>query len=188
MSTPQNLDTLQLPVELTRRPAPRRAGVWQALVILGLLVVAAESLWLSRDFWLRQPGVRNFLAPRLDVFGYALERPYLPDAWRVSALTLRPEPSAPGVWHVEALVQHDADIFQHWPPLVLELRDWQGRLAGRRELQPADYLPAGLPASLDARALIAGGQPVRIHAALRFPVSSAGGTPAFEQVELRPRR
>jgi len=187
MSTPQDLDTLQLPVELTRRPAPRRHGLWLALTVTGLILAAGEAVWLSRDFWLRQPDVRNFLTPRLEVFGYELERPYLPDAWQVSALTLRAEPAAPGVWHVEAMLQHDAGIFQHWPPLVLELRDWQGRLTGRRLLRPADYLPAGLPASLAPDALVAGGQPVRIHVALRFPASPDGKAAAFEQAELRPQ-
>lgn len=182
--TPQKLQTLQLPVELTRQQPLRRRGLWLMLALAGLLLAAAETLWLSQDFWLRQPAVRNLLTPLLDQAGYTLKRPQLTAAWRVSALTLRAEPAAAGVWHVDALLQHHADILQPWPVLQLSLRDWQGRLAGQRRLLPADYLPEGLPRHLGPQALTGSGQPVRIHVAVRIPAQADGQIPVFEQAEL----
>ncbi len=183
--TPQNLNTLQLPVELTRQPLVRRRGLWLALAATGLLVVASEAVWLSRDLWLRQPVVRNALNPVLAAAGYELERPHLAGAWQISALTLRAEAGVPGVWHVDALLQHHADILQTWPALTLELRDWQGQLAGQRTLQPTDYLPSGLPAGLAPHRLVASEQPVRISLAVRLPARADGSIPVFEQAELR---
>lgn len=181
---PQDLQTLQLPVELTRRPLPRRRSLWLALALLGLITAAGEAIWLSRDFWLRQPTVRMLLSPGLDRAGYTLERPQLADAWQVSALTLHAEPTVAGVWHVDALLSHNADILQTWPTLRLSLRDWQGRLAGQRTLRPVDYLPSTLPARLGPQALVASDQPVRIQIAVRMPMRADGQPPAFEQAEL----
>lgn len=181
---PQDLQTLQLPVELTRRQLPRRRRLWLALALPGLITAAGEAIWLSQDFWLRQPGVRMVLTPVLDQAGYALRRPQLGDAWQVSALTLRAEPAAAGVWHVDALLSHDADILQTWPTLQLSLRDWQGRLAGQRTLQPVDYLPTTLPVRLGPQALVASDQPVRIQVAVRMPARADGQLPSFEQAEL----
>lgn len=181
------LRALELPVELTAAPVPQPHGRrWLLAAVLGLLVVAGEALWLARETLLAQPGFRLLASPLLAPFGYTLQRPVRNDAWQLAGLSLRAEPGSADRWHVEAALTNQAAILQPWPTLRLSLRDWEGRLVARRVLQPADYLPADLPAAYAPDKLIEQGQPVRIHIGVRVPADGNGRIPAFEQVELRP--
>lgn len=182
---------LRMPVELTRRaerkPAPPRRRLWALLAALGLVLVIAEGIWLSKDFWLGQPAVRMALTPVLDRAGYTLERPRLRDAWGVSGLNLSAEAgTGDRVLHLDAVLVNRAAILQPWPVLEVTLRDWQGRLAGRRQLAPAEYLPAGLPADLGPDALVASDRPLRIRVSVQLPLREDGRAAPVEHAEMRP--
>lgn len=178
---------VELPVELDALPntRPRQQWPWLVLAVIAASLVVAQSLYLSQQFWLQQPLVRSILTPALERFGYALNRPILANAWQITGLNLSAEPNTSTVWHLDAVLSNRARILQPWPTLQVNLRDWQSSLVGRRNISPAEYLPAGLPQAFAANALIASDQPVRIRVSVALEPGPDGRYPVFEQAELK---
>ncbi|MEO6699227.1 MAG: DUF3426 domain-containing protein [Paraperlucidibaca sp.] len=180
-----DLYRMELPVELEAAPTSVRQWPWLLLASVAGLLVVAQSLYLSQQFWLQQPLVRSVLTPALDRIGYTLNRPILPSAWEVTGLNLSAEPSSATVWHLDAVLSNRARILQPWPTLQVSLRDWQNSLVGRRDIAAADYLPAGLSPKFAPSALIASDQPVRIRVSVALEPGADGRYPVFEQAELK---
>lgn len=182
-----DLYRVDIPVELDAEPVAKstRQWPWFILAFIATILVIAQSLWLSQQFWLQQPLVRSVLTPALDRIGYTLNRPILDNAWEVTGLSLSSEPSSATVWHLDAVLTNRARILQPWPALQVSLRDWQNSLVGRRTISAADYLPAGLSAQFAPKALIASDQPVRIRVSVVLEPGSDGRYPIFEQAELK---
>ena len=119
--------------------AARRWPHAGAIAALALLLVA-QILLADRDRLSADAQWR----PALQAFCAALRCDLAP--WREpSAITLLdrnvvPDPSHPGVLHVTASFRNDARWPQPWPRLVLTLSDVDGRVAGARAFEPAEYL------------------------------------------------
>ena len=186
MSAPdaEALQALRLPDPAARpRQVPWIGWYW--LTTAGLLVLMAECLWLSRGIWLAEPSVRQLLTPVVALTGHALERPLLDDAWQVSRLDVTPVPTHPGSWRVRAMLGLQAGILQPLPELQLTYRDWQGRLAGRIRLAPADYLGSQHPALRRPGRLQPAGEMLRLDITVHQLPDENGHLPVFEQVDLR---
>ena len=114
-----DLYRVDIPVELDAEPVAKstRQWPWFILAFIATILVIAQSLWLSQQFWLQQPLVRSVLTPALDRIGYTLNRPILDNAWEVTGLSLSSEPSSATVWHLDAVLTNRARILQPWPAL-----------------------------------------------------------------------
>jgi hypothetical protein len=182
-----DLYRMEMPVELDATPESLRQWPWLLLALLAGLLVIAQSLYLSQQFWLQQPLVRSIFTPALDRIGYTLNRPILANAWEVTGLSLSAEPNSTIVWHLDAVLSNRARILQPWPTLQVSLRDWQNSLVGRRDIAATNYLPSGLSPKFAPSALIASDQPVRIRVSVALEPGADGRYPMFEQAELKAR-
>lgn len=177
------LDALALPVQLERAPPPKNQRVWQILTAIAVVIVLAESIWISQSYWLQQGAVRNVLNPMLARSPYTLKRPIVADAWQVSGLGWRVDGSDPHRYQLDARLINRADILQQWPTLRLTLRDANGVSLTALDLLPRDYLPqtTALPT------LAASDQPLRISLPIQLLARDNGTWPAYAAVELSPR-
>ncbi|WP_313398890.1 DUF3426 domain-containing protein, partial [Stenotrophomonas sp.] len=73
-----------------------------------------------------------------------------------------------GALQVQASFRNDARWAQAWPALRLSLSDADGRVIGRRTLQPAQYLGA----SADPQARLEPGQSAQVSFRLREPAAA----------------
>ena len=169
---------LTAPQATTTTPPSRRLS-W--LLLLGLLLIAAQLLWLLRPLWLAHPGVRQVLTPVVTALGSSLERPVLRDVWQTSRVDLVADAATPGVWQVSAVLMHSARILQPWPVLELQMKNEAGDIVGSRQLMPSDYLPAS-----GAVDLLEGEQPVQIQVGIRQRAAADGSYPAFASAALTP--
>lgn len=186
---PLALDALALPVQLERAQPPKNQRLWQVLAMLGALVVAIESLWLSQAYWLQQGAVRNLLNPLMAQTEYELLRPLVSDAWQVTDLGWRVSDSDPHRYQLDARLINRADILQPWPTLRLSLRDANGVRLAALDLLPRDYLPAvssSGPAAAKLPALAASDQPLRLSLPIQLLARDNGTWPAYAAVELSP--
>ena len=88
-----------------------------------------------------------------------------PAAYTMLQREVRPHAGQPGVLQVQASFRNDARWAQAWPALQLSLSDADGRVIGRRTLQPDDYLePAQGP-----RQRLEPGQSAQVAFLLREP-------------------
>lgn len=157
---------------------PRRLTL---LLLLGLLLIAAQLLWLLRPLWLAHPGVRQVLTPVTAALGFDLERPLLRDIWQTRQVDLVADAANPGAWEVRATLMHSARILQPWPTLQLSLQDDAGNVVGQRQLTPAEYLATGRTSPL-----LEGDQPVQIRVGVHQRATSDGSLPVFASAKLIP--
>ena len=156
-----------------QRPAAIRTPRWQwglaaALGVLLLVQIAvADRANLAAD-----ARTRPLVGALCAVLRCPLPAWHEPAAFTMLQREVRPLPERAGVLQVQASFRNDARWAQDWPALRLSLSDADGRVIGRRTLQPGDYLG---PAH-DPQQRLEPGQSAQVAFHLREP---AAGTVAY---------
>ncbi len=158
------------------RPAvaqPRATPRWQWLVVAALaLLLTVQILVADRARLAADASTRPLVSGLCAVLRCSLPAWHEPSAYAMLSREIRPVPGLPGVLQVQASFRNEARWAQAWPALSLALSDADGRVIGRRTLQPAEYLG---PAA-DPLARLEPGQSAQVSFRLREP---AAGTVAF---------
>ncbi len=151
------------------RPKPSAPPRWQwgliggLVLLLGLQVIIADRAQLAADV-----GTRPLVSGLCTVLRCSLPAWHEPSAFSMLSRDIRPVPGQPGALQVQASFRNDARWAQAWPALRLSLSDADGRVIGRRTLQPTEYL--GADADLQAR--LEPGQSAQVSFRLREPASA----------------
>ncbi|MGX9721230.1 DUF3426 domain-containing protein [Stenotrophomonas acidaminiphila] len=135
------------PSFLRRAPASpaaaRRTPRWQWLLLAALaLLLAIQVVLADRATLAARAGWRPVVAGLCAVLRCSLPAWHQPEAYTMLQRDVRPLPGRQGVLQVQASFRNDARWAQAWPALSLSLSDADGRVIGRRLLQPRDYLGA----------------------------------------------
>lgn len=135
------------PSFLRRAPAnpaaARRTPRWQWLLLAALaLLLAIQVVLADRATLAAHAGWRPVVAGLCTVLRCSLPAWHQPEAYTMLQRDVRPLPGRQGVLQVQASFRNDARWAQAWPALSLSLSDADGRVIGRRLLQPRDYLGA----------------------------------------------
>jgi hypothetical protein len=147
------------------RPALRTPRwQWGLVAVLGVLllvqIAVADRARLAGD-----ARTRPLIGAVCTVLRCALPAWHEPAAYTMLQREVRPLAGQPGVLQVQASFRNDARWAQAWPALRLSLSDADGRVIGRRTLQPGDYLdPTQGP-----RQLLEPGQSAQVAFLLREP-------------------
>ena len=153
--------------------APADTPRWQwglvlaLAVLLGLQIILADRAKLAAD-----AGTRPLVSGLCSVLRCSLPPWHEPSAYSMLSRDIRPVPGQAGALQVQTSFRNDARWAQAWPALRLSLSDADGRVIGRRTLQPAEYLGAGA----DPLARLEPGQSAQVSFRLREP---AAATVAF---------
>lgn len=167
--------------DFLRRPAMapaaiRRTPRWQWLLLLALaLLLAVQVVLADRATLAARAGWRPLVAGLCTVLRCTLPPWHQPTAYTMLQREVRPLPGRPGVLQVQASFRNDARWAQAWPALSLSLSDADGRVIGRRLLQPRDYLGS----AHDPAQRLEPGQSAQVAFLLREP-SAATVAYAFE--------
>ena len=154
--------------------AVRRRGVWWLLALL-TLGLAGQLFFGERATLAANAQLRPVVETACDAIGCSLPPWREPTAFTMLARDVIAVPERPGVLRVQASFRNDARWAQAWPALSLSLSDADGRVIGRRLLQPRDYLGA----AHDPAQRLEPGQSAQIAFLLREP-SAATVAYAFE--------
>ena len=131
-----------------RIATPMRRNELIAVVALGLLLLLLVFA-VQRDALAAKAGWRPFVSSSCKLLGCDVPAWRQPTAFTMLAREVIAVPDRPGVLRVQASFRNDARWAQAWPALRLSLSDADGRVIGRRTLQPGDYLdPAQGPQPL----------------------------------------
>ena len=133
-----------------REQAPPRArrGEWIALALLAL-ALPAQLFFSQRTQLAADARWRPLVSAACDTLGCNVPAWREPAAFSMLSRDVIAVPGRPGVLRVQASFRNDARWAQAWPALRLSLSDADGRVIGRRTLQPGDYLdPAQGPLPL----------------------------------------
>jgi len=136
-------------------------------LLLGLQIILADRATLAAD-----AGTRPLVSGLCSVLRCSLPPWHEPSAFSMLSRDIRPVPGQAGALQVQTSFRNDARWAQAWPALRLSLSDADGRVIGRRTLQPAEYLGAGA----DPLARLEPGQSAQVSFRLREP---AAATVAF---------
>lgn len=136
-------------------------------LLLGLQIILADRAKLAAD-----AGTRPLVSGLCSVLRCTLPPWHEPSAYSMLSRDIRPVPGQAGALQVQTSFRNDARWAQAWPALRLSLSDADGRVIGRRTLQPAEYLGAGA----DPLARLEPGQSAQVSFRLREP---AAATVAF---------
>lgn len=153
--------------------APADTPRWQwglvlaLALLLGLQIILADRAKLAAD-----AGTRPLVSGLCSVLRCTLPPWHEPSAYSMLSRDIRPVPGQAGALQVQTSFRNDARWAQAWPALRLSLSDADGRVIGRRTLQPAEYLGAGA----DPLARLEPGQSAQVSFRLREP---AAATVAF---------
>ncbi|WP_345783903.1 DUF3426 domain-containing protein [Stenotrophomonas pigmentata] len=153
--------------------APADTPRWQwglvlaLALLLGLQIILADRAKLAAD-----AGTRPLVSGLCSVLRCSLPPWHEPSAYSMLSRDIRPVPGQAGALQVQTSFRNDARWAQAWPALRLSLSDADGRVIGRRTLQPAEYLGAGA----DPLARLEPGQSAQVSFRLREP---AAATVAF---------
>lgn len=136
-------------------------------LLLGLQIILADRARLAAD-----AGTRPLVSGLCTVLRCSLPAWHEPSAFSMLSRDIRPVPGQAGALQVQTSFRNDARWAQAWPALRLSLSDADGRVIGRRTLQPAEYLGPGA----DPLARLEPGQSAQVSFRLREP---AAATVAF---------
>lgn len=143
-------------------------GVVLALaLLLGLQIILADRSRLAAD-----ASTRPLVSGLCSALRCTLPPWHEPSAFSMLSRDIRPVPGLAGALQVQASFRNDARWAQAWPALRLSLSDADGRVIGRRTLQPAEYLGP----TADPQARLEPGQSAQVSFRLREP---AAATVAF---------
>jgi len=147
------------------------------VIVLALLALAGQALWVWRvNLAAAAPSLRPVLErlcqPLACTVGYARRI----DRLVITASALQTEPARQGGDGTTRLrlaftLHNRHDQPQHWPALMLELRDFSDTVVVRRAVVPAEYLPNEYLSRGVATQPLAAGAAVK----LSVPLSVAGG-------------
>lgn len=131
------------------RPAARAPRwQWQLAAALGVLLLVQIAV-ADRGRLAADARTRPLVGALCTVLRCTLPAWHEPTAYTMLQREVRPLAGHPGVLQVQASFRNDARWAQAWPALQLSLSDADGRVIGRRTLQPGDYLdPAQGPRPL----------------------------------------
>lgn len=135
------------PSFLRRPPAgstpAHRTPRWQWLLLGALaLLLAVQVVIADRATLAARAGWRPVVSGLCAVLRCTLPAWHQPEAYTMLQREVRPLAGRQGVLQVQASFRNDARWAQAWPALSLSLSDADGRVIGRRLLQPQDYLDA----------------------------------------------
>lgn len=136
-------------------------------LLLGLQIILADRARLAAD-----AGTRPLVSGLCTLLRCSLPPWHEPSAFSMLSRDIRPVPGQAGALQVQTSFRNDARWAQAWPALRLSLSDADGRVIGRRTLQPAEYLGPGA----DPLARLEPGQSAQVSFRLREP---AAATVAF---------
>nr|WP_273080965.1 DUF3426 domain-containing protein [Stenotrophomonas nitritireducens] len=123
--------------------AARRPPRWQWLLLATLtLLLAVQVVIADRATLAARAGWRPVVSGLCAVLRCTLPAWHQPEAYTMLQREVRPLAGRQGVLQVQASFRNDARWAQAWPALSLSLSDADGRVIGRRLLQPHDYLGA----------------------------------------------
>ena len=152
-----------------RGPTPR--WQWIALATLALLLLLQIAI-ADRANLAASASTRPLISGLCTVLRCSVPAWHEPAAFTMLSRDIRQIPGQAGALQVQASFRNDARWAQAWPALRLSLSDADGRVIGRRTLQPADYLAPGS----DPQARLEPGQSAQVSFRLREP---AAATVAF---------
>ena len=155
----------------TAPPADTQRWQWGLVLalalLLGLQIILADRAKLAAD-----AGTRPLVSGLCTVLQCTLPAWHEPSAFSMLSRDIRPVPGQAGALQVQTSFRNDARWAQAWPALRLSLSDADGRVIGRRTLQPAEYLGP----DADPQARLEPGQSAQVSFRLREP---AAATVAF---------
>ena len=147
------------------QPATRTPR-WQWLLVIGLTVLLLLQIAVAdRNRLAGDAATRPLVDTLCTLLRCALPAWHEPAAYTMLQRDVRPLSGQAGVLQVQASFRNDARWAQAWPALQLSLSDADGRVIGRRTLQPADYLGPGH----DPQQRLQPGQSAQITFLLREP-------------------
>lgn len=121
----------------------RRTPRWQWLLLAALaLLLAVQVVIADRATLAARAGWRPVVTGLCAVLRCSVPAWHQPEAYTMLQREVRPLAGRQGVLQVQASFRNDARWAQAWPALSLSLSDADGRVIGRRLLQPRDYLGA----------------------------------------------
>lgn len=168
VATPRFMRT-QHPASAPPRATPR--WQWGLVAALGLLLLV-QVLLADRARLAADASTRPLVNALCTVLRCSLPAWHEPAAYSMLSREIRPVAGQPGVLQVQASFRNEARWEQAWPALRLSLSDADGRVIGRRTLQPVEYLGA----EADTHGRLAPGQSAQVSFRLREP---AAATVAF---------
>lgn len=144
---------------------------WGVLVVAGLLLLAAQALYVYRAQIANQiPSLRPMLEQAC--VSLACKVPYARriDQISVTSSALRASPAAPGEapegasqMTLQFTLRNAYEKPQEWPTMVLDLKDFSGTLVVRKNLAPAEYLaPATLSRPFPASSELTVSLPIKL--------------------------
>ena len=136
-------------------------------LLLGLQIILSDRVRLAAD-----ASTRPLVSGLCTVLRCSLPPWHEPSAFSMLSRDIRPVPGQAGALQVQTSFRNDARWAQAWPALRLSLSDADGRVIGRRTLQPGEYLGPGA----DPLARLEPGQSAQVSFRLREP---AAATVAF---------
>ncbi|MDD4886036.1 MAG: DUF3426 domain-containing protein, partial [Thiomonas sp.] len=147
--------------------------------LLLLLFLAAQAALFLRDTLAQQWPASSAWLQRLchATTGCELAAPRDLDALVIDSSALNPAETG---LQLTVLLRNRLDRAVAWPALELTLTDAQGRIAQRKVIEPAHYLPAGQASADTLRAGIAAGQQMQ----LQLHLAVRGGAPAGYKLVL----
>jgi predicted Zn finger-like uncharacterized protein len=131
--------------EVEEIPPPRR-WPWISGALILLMLAAAQLLFIFRvELAVLSPELRPALVAGCELIGCVLPRPRKPELLGIETSDLAPASSDQLIF--TATLKNRAPFDQEYPHLELTLTDMQDAALLRKVLTPADYLPAGQPAT-----------------------------------------
>jgi len=122
-------------------PSLRHTPRWQWAALAGLaMLLALQVVVADRARLAANADWRPLLGGLCGALRCTLPAWHQPDAFTMLQRDIRPLAGRQGVLQVQASFRNDARWAQAWPGLQLSLADADGRVIGRRTLQPGDYL------------------------------------------------
>ena len=114
------------------------------MVLLAIVLLAAQVMYLQFDTWAKNPDIRpiyEWLCPRLHC-----QLPVLRslDEIRSKNLVVRANPDVPGELMVDALIVNQARFEQPFPVIELRFSSMEGRPIAARRFKPEEYLAGEL--------------------------------------------
>jgi predicted Zn finger-like uncharacterized protein len=172
----------EVPTELPPPRTPRRGVTlaWTAVLVLGLVGLAAQGVIWRFDVLALDPATRPALVRLCELVGCRVPSPLEPDAIRSRGLMVRTHPRRDDGLLADAVLVNESVFPQPFPELELRFSDIRGELLAQRRFAPAEYL-AG---ELAGRREMPSGAPVRISLALADP----GPEAVNYEMRLHPRR
>ncbi len=149
---------------------PPRRRWWAPLAAAaGVLLVAAQVLWLQFDTWARDPQVRPLYAMACGVVGCELPVMRDVDSLLAKNLVVRRHPERSDALLVNAIIVNQAPFAQPFPVLELSFTALNGSPVAEERFEPGNYLAGEMAGATDMPPLT----PVHIELTVAHPGDTA---------------